>query len=114
METVDAHTGAGGETPVPRPQFASGCVVCSLALLLVAVAGLSGLAWSMAPPTARRYTGRLEVGMSEQQVVEILGRPKRRAFFDGLTLTYARPLGWSTLYVHFDEDGRFVSYVYDP
>jgi outer membrane protein assembly factor BamE (lipoprotein component of BamABCDE complex) len=71
--------------------------------------------WSFnQPPVRLEKLQQLSEGMTPQQVQALLGEPTSKiASQSGSSWAYSKPLGWSIVYVHFDERDRFVESVYD-
>lgn len=80
-------------------------------LLVVGFALLATLMWRFdQPPFDLAKLGDLRVGMTPEQVREVLG-PPTSIFDDGWS--YSGFLSWPIVYVYFDESGVLVSHRYD-
>jgi hypothetical protein len=84
---------------------------------MVSIAGLgiallTGILWQFdRPPFDLAKLQSLETGMSQAQVVEILGPPRK---IYGERWSYARSLSWPVVQIHFDGAGKLIRYEYDP
>jgi hypothetical protein len=117
---------AGSSTPLPhlqsrlayqspshKPNRAT--LVLSLksaAMGLVLIAAVFGLfVWNFnRPPFDLGKLQRLQTGMTQQQVRQILGNPTNR---DVSTWYYSGPMAWPTVKIYFDANGRFAHHEYD-
>jgi hypothetical protein len=64
------------------------------------------------PPVALEKLQTIKKGASRETVQTILGTPTA-TYETNRTWAYSKPLGWSIVYVYFDEKGNFESYEYD-
>lgn len=80
------------------------------ALLVVVVFGVSLMIWQFnRPPFDLAKLQRLQKGMAQEQVREILGEPR------GTNLTgwhYSRAMSWPIVHLHFDANGKLESHDY--
>ena len=96
------------------------CILKIVAICLVAVAVAAVLfvaypIWVMNAPAVPAWKmARLQVGMSKDQVRQLLGEPGRRDLQDdgSETWTYSR-MTWAILYVDFDPQGKLAGFVHD-
>ena len=80
-------------------------------LPLVFVAVIGWPLWQVnRPPFRLSLLESLTPGMTKEQVLEILPKPK---YDEGSTWTYTRKGAWPILYVNFDGSGRFLDTEYD-
>lgn len=63
-------------------------------------------------PVAPAKLDTLNTGMSRDAVEAAIGKPTG-AFQTNHVWAYSKPLGWSIVYVYFDENGRMQKYEYD-
>jgi hypothetical protein len=90
-------------------------------LISLTVAGLLALClaigfclWKFnAPPVDKRKLSMLKIGDTQEEVRLILGEPTKVYGANGCEWAYSRPLGWSIVYVFFDDARRFSRYEYD-
>ena len=95
--------------------FAMSCgVVCLYACICITIlTGLVAFAcWNFdQPPRAYHLVDSLQVGMSKQEVQQILGSPDGDF---GHSFAYQSSWGWGIFYVYFDKNGKLKEYNYDP
>lgn len=89
--------------------------------LLVGVAALAALVLGAGvvligqlnwPPVSIEKLRSLRQGASRSEVRAVLGEPTN-TYETNRIWAYSRPHGWSIVYIHFDEQGRFERAVYD-
>lgn len=81
------------------------------ALIIVLVVGFTSLVWQFnRPPFDLEKLQWLKVGMSQQQVREVLGTPRSDS---GESWAYSRFMAWPTVKVRFDESRRLKDWDYD-
>lgn len=86
--------------------------IIGVTLLLVAAA-LAFLCWQFErPPIDMVRLRSLKVGATEQEVLRAVGSPKS-VYSEERKWAYSRALGWSIVYIHFDESNRFRAFEYD-
>lgn len=54
----------------------------------------------------------IKPGARQEEVRAALGKPTD-VYDSNRKWAYSRPLGWSIVYIYFDEQGRFSKYEYD-
>ena len=81
------------------------------ALLVVLVLGVGLLMWQFnRPPFDLARLQRLQKGMAQEQVREILGEPRGTNM---KSWHYSRAMSWPIVHVHFDANGKLESHEYD-
>lgn len=89
-----------------------GCVFAVLVTTVLVIVYIFFL-WSFSrPPKAYFLVSKVHVGMKRIEVEQVLGPPDYQTP-DGKEYCYSRKLSWGILHVYFDEDGKYVRYVYD-
>lgn len=88
-------------------------VMCILAGILVLAGAIVTLDWLFNRPPIRLSTlGAIRPGSTREEVRAALGKPTS-VYEADRKWAYSKPLGWSIVYVYFDERGRFEKYEYD-
>lgn len=85
--------------------------------ILAAVLLLAGAAvmlnWTFnRPPVRMAKLTAIKQGTTREDVQAALGKPTS-TYEANRKWAYSRPLGWSIVYVYFDEQGQFEKYEYD-
>ncbi len=81
--------------------------------MLLLAGGAVALNWVFNRPPVRMTTlTALKQGTPRDEVQAALGTPTS-TYESNRKWAYSRPLGWSIVYVYFDEHGRFEKYEYD-
>jgi hypothetical protein len=82
------------------------------ALLCLVIAGV-GLVWIFdRPPVDMAKLLAIKKGATQREVETVLGKPTKM-YETNRKWAYSRPLGWSIVYVWFDDKGGFERFVYD-
>ena len=82
-------------------------------LALVLILTGAALLWVFdRPPVNMTMLKAIQQGASRHELEIALGRPSG-IYEANQKWAYSRPLGWSIVYIYFDQDGRFKKYVYD-
>jgi len=69
------------------------------------------LVWNInRPPFDLRELDRLHLGMSEAEVLRVLGKPTSDF---GDNWAYSRFMAWPIVYVYFDDQGKLLRQEYD-
>lgn len=101
----------------PKSSTAMSKLALFLAIVAVGVIVLFGfLIWSFdRPPVPLDKFKSVQVGMSQQQVSTVLGKPTyTRQYETGLEWRYTRTFSWSAVRIYFDNSGKCTRYEYDP
>jgi hypothetical protein len=83
------------------------------AIVGIIIVALSCLIWNFnRPPIKQRKLDALPVGADQNYVRKHLGTPDR-IYNTNRTWIYSRFLGWSIVYIYFDEKGKFERHRLD-
>jgi hypothetical protein len=84
-----------------------------LTIVLILIGGALVLNWEFnRPPVHMNKLKAIRQGSSREEVRAALGSPTSSYEADR-KWAYSRSIGWSIVYVYFDEQGRFEKYEYD-
>jgi hypothetical protein len=84
-----------------------------MAVLVLLGGGAVLLSWTFnRSPVPMAQLRAIKQGTPRDAVQATLGKPTN-VYESNRKWAYSRPLGWSIVYIYFDENGRFEKYEYD-